>query len=156
MPRRPPGPPEALASETALALLVLVPSLGRIAEDAASAAGTISTVQASYLHLLLERPRRGVQLAELLQTSRASVAEVLGRLEGAGLVRSAPDRTDGRARLVELTPAGLAALERFGRVTTEAVARQVRRLPAGSARALRDAARALGAVLTTPEPEGSS
>lgn len=153
MSRRASSPPDELASQTALALLVLVPSLGQLAEDAASAAGAISTVQATHLHQLLGGPLRAARLAERLRTSRASVAEVLARLEAARLVRSAPDPDDGRARLVEVTPAGREAIEHFGRVTIEAVAHHVRRLPAASARALGEAARALFTVLTTPQQE---
>jgi DNA-binding MarR family transcriptional regulator len=140
---------EPLAEQTALALLTLLPALGRIAEDATrAAAGAVSTVQASYLAELLGRPLRGVQLAERLRTTRASVAEVLQRLEAAGLVRSISDPSDGRARLTEATPAGRAALERFGRVTTEAVAEVVGQLPSQKLRALRDAARALAPLLS--------
>jgi len=144
------SPTDALAQETALALLTLVPQLGRVAEDAARADGTISTVQAHYIHALLGGPLRGVEVAERLRTTRASVAEVLQRLEAAGLVKSVPDPSDGRARLVELTRKGTASIEHFGQVTTEAVARLVRQLPNKSLRAVRDAARALAPLLSTP------
>jgi DNA-binding MarR family transcriptional regulator len=142
------APSDTLAKDASLALLTLVPSLGRIAEDATRADGAISTVQASYLALLLGGPLRGVQMAERLRTTRASVAEVLQRMEAAGLVRSVADPSDGRARLVEATPDGQAAIEHFGQVTTEAVARVVRQLPRKTLRAIRDAARALAPLLS--------
>lgn len=141
--------PDALTHETALALLVLVPALGRIADDATRAEGTISPVQARYLAVLLERPLRGVEVAERLRATRAAVAEVVHRLEEAGLVRTVPDPSDGRARLVEVTAEGRAAIERFGEVTAGAVGRLVGRLPKRSQRALRDAARALTPILPT-------
>ena len=140
--------PDALVQETALALLVLIPSLGRIADDAARAEGTISPVQARYLDVLLGGPIRGVELAARLRATRAAVAEVVRRLETAKLVRTVPNPSDGRARLIEVTPAGAAAIERFGEVTSAAVARAVRRLPQRSLRALRDAAAALAPLLT--------
>jgi len=140
--------PDALVQETALSLLVLIPSLGRIADDAARAEGTISPVQARYLAVLLGGPLRGVELADRLRATRAAVAEVVRRLESAGLVATVPDPSDGPARLIEGTGDGEAAIERFGEVTSAAVAGVVRRLPRTSLKALRDAADALAPLLT--------
>jgi DNA-binding MarR family transcriptional regulator len=142
-----------LAREAALGLLVLVPSLGRIAEDAARAEAAISTAQASHLATLLGGPLRGVEIAERNRTSRASVAEVVQRLEAARLVRSVPDPRDGRARLVELTPAGHGALVRFGEVTSSALARVLAALPPETLRAIRDGASAVAAALSVEEGE---
>ncbi len=131
--------PDPLSQETALALLVLLPALGRVAEDATRAEGAISTTQARFVHALLPGPLRGVEIADRLRTTRAAVAELAQRLEGAGLVRSRPDPADGRARLVEITPEGRAAIEHFGRVTTRAIGRVLDPLPSPTRVALRDA-----------------
>ena len=59
----------------------------------------------------LSRPQAqaGMKLGELaryLMVSRQNLAGVVGRLERDGRVESAPDPSDGRSRLVRMTPAG--------------------------------------------------
>lgn len=135
------------ASEAALALLMVMPAVGRLAEDAARKAGCISVTQAQFVHALLERPLRGVELARHLCTTRAAVAEVAARLQAQGLLRSLADATDGRARLLEVTSKGRAAIERFGAVTTQALARVVACLPARRQAALRNSVRDLQRLL---------
>lgn len=145
-----PQPSIPLAAETALALLRLLPALGRRADDAARAAASPSATQASQLALLLDGPLRGVELAARLRASRASVTEAVQRLEAAGFVVTEPDPQDRRARRVGITPAGRAALEAFGQATTAAVAAAVQKLPPEQQRAMRDGANALRLLL---EPE---
>lgn len=136
-----------LTREAALALLLVMPALGRLAEDATREAGCISTIQAQFVHALLGGPLRGVELARRLRTTRAAVAELAARLQAQGLLRSVADATDGRARLLEVTPEGRAAIERFGVVTTQSLARVVARLPVRRQAALRDSACALQHLL---------
>ena len=51
-------------------------------------------------------------LAERLDTERTAMGKMVGFLERDGIVRIRPSPTDGRSRIVELTPAGRALFER--------------------------------------------
>lgn len=55
------------------------------------------------------RPKR---IAEQLLVTRGNVTGLLERLRRRGLIRAFPHPEDGRARIVRLTPAGAALLER--------------------------------------------
>lgn len=50
-----------------------------------------------------------VSIARALQVTRAAVTGVLQRLVSEGFVTLEPDPTDGRGKLVRITPSGLAA-----------------------------------------------
>jgi len=59
----------------------------------------------------LSRPQAGAgmklgELARYLMVSRQNLAGVVGRLERDGRVESAADPSDGRSRLIRMTPAG--------------------------------------------------
>jgi len=54
---------------------------------------------------------RPTELARRVEVSKQAVGQALGDLEGRGFVEMVPDPDDGRARLVRLTPAGLAAFD---------------------------------------------
>jgi DNA-binding MarR family transcriptional regulator len=54
------------------------------------------------------RPQRQTDLAAQFDTDSASMTRTVQRLERAGFVRRRPDPSDGRATLVESTPAGTA------------------------------------------------
>ena len=54
---------------------------------------------------------RPTELARRVEVSKQAVGQALGDLEGRGFVEIVPDPDDGRARLVRLTPAGLAAFD---------------------------------------------
>jgi DNA-binding MarR family transcriptional regulator len=58
-----------------------------------------------------ERALRQHELAELLVVNRASAGGVIARLERAGWIARARDPRDTRARLVRLTPGGIAKLQ---------------------------------------------
>jgi DNA-binding MarR family transcriptional regulator len=58
-------------------------------------------------------PARHTALAERLRLDASTVSRKIRHLEELELVRVSPDATDGRARQVELLPAGLAALDRL-------------------------------------------
>ncbi len=67
------------------------------------------------LHLLARAPERAmrrVDLAHDVRLSPSGVTRLLDRLEAAGLVCKASCETDGRVSYAELTPAGMAKLER--------------------------------------------
>lgn len=54
---------------------------------------------------------RPTALARRVDVSKQAVGQALGDLEARGFVEMVPDPADGRARLVRLTPAGLAAFD---------------------------------------------
>ena len=58
-------------------------------------------------------PARHTALAERLELDASTVSRKIRPLEERGMVRVSPDATDGRARQVELLPAGLEALEQL-------------------------------------------
>ncbi|MDX2709580.1 MarR family winged helix-turn-helix transcriptional regulator [Streptomyces sp. PA03-6a] len=60
------------------------------------------------MHLWDTGPRRQSDLAATFDTDSASMTRTVQRLERAGFVRRWPDPSDGRATLVETTPAGMA------------------------------------------------
>ncbi|MCK9897814.1 MarR family winged helix-turn-helix transcriptional regulator [Frankia sp. AgB32] len=79
---------------------------------------------------LLAGGRRVSELADHLGVTRQAVAQVVTTLEkGAYVVRSV-DPTDGRARVVELTPRGLAALRTMRRTAVAVEQQWARRLGA--------------------------
>lgn len=74
----------------------------------------ITDVQFNVLMILWDyrdRPLRQHELAEILVVNRASAGGVIARVERAGWISREVDAGDTRARLVQLTRAGLAKLE---------------------------------------------
>ena len=65
------------------------------------------------MHLWDSGPQRQSELAAVFDTDSASMTRTVQRLERAGLVVRRPDHSDGRATLVDSTPAGLALRGRF-------------------------------------------
>ena len=68
------------------------------------------------MHLWDAGPQRQADLAAEFDTDSASMTRTVQRLERAGLVRRRPDPDDGRATLVDSTPAGLALRRRVERL----------------------------------------
>ncbi len=93
--------------------------------------------------MLTESPLRGIEIAKRWGVSRAAVTEAAQRLESSRMIKRKRDPRDQRAWLFELTPKGHRALEEFGRVSTEAVARYVGELTGQQQRALAEANDAL-------------
>src|ERR1700739_3147672 len=60
------------------------------------------------MHLWDAGPRRQTEIAAEFDTDSASMTRTVQRLERAGFLRRRPDPNEGRAPLVESTPAGLA------------------------------------------------
>ncbi|WP_429415455.1 MarR family winged helix-turn-helix transcriptional regulator [Nocardia sp. GAS34] len=71
------------------------------------------------MHLWDRGPQRQSDLAVEFDTDSASMTRTVQRLERAGFVRRRPDPTDGRATLVESTPAGTALRHRIEQLWTE-------------------------------------
>ncbi|WUD70413.1 MarR family winged helix-turn-helix transcriptional regulator [Streptomyces sp. NBC_00510] len=106
---------------------------GRVSSPTAAASGPISNalIRVTRLHVMRARhlfrdlglhpghellmmhlwdtgPLRQSDLAAAFDTDSASMNRTVQRLERAGFVRRRPDPSDGRATLVETTPAGMA------------------------------------------------
>ncbi len=85
---------------------------------------------------------------ERVQPPTATAA--VTRLEEAGLVRRLPDPTDGRSKLVEVTPDGRALLARNRRRAGEYLGRRLRELSDGERRCLERAAVILERIIEEP------
>ena len=77
------------------------------ADDKAPGAGVL-TVTHGFVTRYLEHHTdvTTVELAQHLRITKQSASEIVSALESAGYVRRRPHPVDGRARIVELTPAG--------------------------------------------------
>ncbi|CUU54702.1 DNA-binding transcriptional regulator, MarR family [Parafrankia irregularis] len=107
-----------VAAQTTPALLQRVARLqaARVAEGFAAAGLTgLRPGHALLLVPLLGGGRRVSELAEGLGVTRQATAQVVTTLERGGYVERIADPDDGRARLVQLTAAGLAALRAMRR-----------------------------------------
>jgi MarR family transcriptional regulator, organic hydroperoxide resistance regulator len=71
------------------------------------------------MHLWDSGPQRQADLAAEFDTDSASMSRTVQRLERAGFVRRRPDPNDGRATLVDTTPAGMALRDRIERLWTD-------------------------------------
>jgi DNA-binding MarR family transcriptional regulator len=71
----------------------------------------LTPTQMVVLSLLDDGSMRIGSLAATMGAAQNTISEVVARLTRSGLVRKTPDPVDGRAVLVELTPAGRQALE---------------------------------------------
>ncbi len=88
---------------------------------------SLSFVEYYVLVMLSEHPDRTVRLSKLaflVNSELSRLSHLVGRLERRGLVRRAPDPTDGRCTVAILTDAGFAALK----AAAPAHVRAVRRL----------------------------
>jgi DNA-binding MarR family transcriptional regulator len=71
------------------------------------------------MHLWDSGPQRQSELAAEFDTDSASMTRTVQRLERAGFVIRRPDHRDGRATLIDATPAGLALREQLERLWFE-------------------------------------
>lgn len=77
----------------------------------------------THLHVFGNIQAEGTRLSELAAwagMTRPSMAELVDELEGQGLVERRPDPTDGRAKLICLTPQGWRAI-RIGRAIIDRI-----------------------------------
>ena len=81
-------------------------------------------------------PQRQSALAAEFDTDSASMTRTVQRLERAGYVRRVPDPVDGRATLVESTPAGMALRGRVEQLWSRLEADTVGDMPASQERQL--------------------
>jgi DNA-binding MarR family transcriptional regulator len=100
----------------------------------------VTTVQYSILSAVQARPGlEQARLGEEVGVDRATLANVVGRLEVRGLLRRAESSADRRVRLVEITRAGRSLLVRMEVGARRAHARTIDALPAAERRAFTDA-----------------
>lgn len=71
------------------------------------------------MHLWEVGPSRQSALADVFDTDSASMTRTVQRLEHSGYVKRVPDPADGRATLVEPTPAGMSLRPRIEEVWQE-------------------------------------
>ncbi|MER7072124.1 MarR family transcriptional regulator [Terrabacter sp. NPDC000476] len=92
--------------ELGILLFVASRALEQRAFDAVVAAGTtdITPAQARIAARIAPHGSRVSDLAEQARVTKQSAASLVVQLEEAGYVERVPDPTDGRARLVRLTP----------------------------------------------------
>jgi DNA-binding MarR family transcriptional regulator len=76
-----------------------------------SGAHEISRTEVGVLATLSDGPRRITQLAMTEALAQPTVTQLIDKLEGRELVSRSRSEEDGRVVLVEITPAGAAALE---------------------------------------------
>lgn len=71
----------------------------------------ISRTEIGVLYVVSERPRRITELAAREGVTQPAITLLVNRLAERGWLKRTPDPLDGRAVLVELTPAGSALLD---------------------------------------------
>ena len=98
--------PRSQRHELGILLFVANRALEQRAFDAVVEAGftDITLAQARVAARIGPRGTRVTDLAEQARVTKQSAAFLVEQLEAAGYVRRVPDPTDGRARLVQLTP----------------------------------------------------
>jgi DNA-binding MarR family transcriptional regulator len=69
----------------------------------------VTATQAHIAQRIADDGSRLTDLAEQAQVTKQTASVLVAALERAGLVERVPDPTDGRARLIRFTPAGLVA-----------------------------------------------
>ena len=102
------------------------------------------------MHLWDSGPQRQSDLALEFGTDSASMTRTVQRLERAGFVRRRPDPTDGRATLVESTPAGTRLRRRIERLWAELEADTVGTMSATQQRQLLRALQVVETNLVSP------
>lgn len=79
--------------------------------------------QRSHIHLTRHLDIEGTRITELARRAamtNAAMTELIDLCSARGLVQRVADPADGRVRIVQFTPAGLAWLDAFGRAVADA------------------------------------
>lgn len=148
------------AEQLRVAVQRFLRSFGLLASDQTPCGTPISTSYAHGLVVLLERGHRGErstqqELGEALGIDKSNVARLCAKMQRAGHVTQERSATDGRARLLALTPSGRRLAGRVQAASRDRFAQLFAALPSDETRASVVAAlQALnGAITTTHELE---
>lgn len=75
---------------------------------------TVTSPQFAALNALYREPNIDQRtLGERISLDRSTMAEVVARLSAKGLIRATRDARDGRRKTIQLTPKGMAAVQRL-------------------------------------------
>ena len=110
--------------------------------------GTWSRTEVSLLNTLSYGPRRITELAEFERLAQPTMTQLVKRLERDGLVTRERQADDGRVVLVDLTAAGIAAVEGFRAQASAALARCLTEMPDEQVDALAAATETLTRLVT--------
>jgi DNA-binding MarR family transcriptional regulator len=117
-------------------------------------AGSPPGLRPAHYRVMWLVPGEGIRLTDLAERAgitKAGVGQFMKYLEREGYVGVSPDLTDRRAKIVTLTPAGSAAVERSGRIIEDTEKRWSQALGAERYRELR---RALFEIASLPPETG--
>ncbi|WP_329008675.1 MarR family winged helix-turn-helix transcriptional regulator [Streptomyces sp. NBC_01601] len=128
-------------------LMAAVEQLVRHVRRSATAGGLSTAASSALGRLGREGPQRLTELARAENATQPNMTQLVTRMERAGLVRRAADRTDGRGVLVEVTELGLQVFRERRAERTEALGRLVEELSEPEQRAVRLALPALARAI---------
>ncbi|MFD4531402.1 MarR family winged helix-turn-helix transcriptional regulator [Kitasatospora sp. NPDC058397] len=143
------------AGLSAEAVVRLRLAIGRLNRQMARASGgqDLTVAQLSALaRVEVHGPLRLGELAAREGVAVPSVLRTIAPLTADGLIAKTPDPLDGRSQLLELTPAGLAAITRIRRERSALLARRSARLTLQQCRQLEAAVPLLELLLDDPDP----
>jgi DNA-binding MarR family transcriptional regulator len=110
--------------------------------------GTWSRTEVGLLNTLSYGPRRITELAEFERLAQPTVTQLVKRLEESGLVTRERHADDGRVVLVELTEAGVAAVDDFRAQASAAFGSCLAEMPDEQVAALAAATETLAQLVT--------
>lgn len=112
---------------------VLIRSAALVQDTCATASHEhgLTPQQAQLMCVVGDQPASMVRLGTLLRIGKSSMTGLIHRAEQAGLVKRAPDPTDGRSTLIELTDEGMRANAAFRQTVGERIDQILATLPAG-------------------------
>ena len=118
--------------------------------------GTWSRTEVSLLNTLSYGPRRITELAEFERLAQPTMTQLVKRLERDGLVTRERQADDGRVVLVDLTAAGIAAVEGFRAQASAALATCLAEMPDEQVEALALATETLVQLVTVLQEHSST
>jgi len=118
--------------------------------------GTWSRTEVSLLNTLSYGPRRITELAEFERLAQPTMTQLVKRLERDGLVTRERRADDGRVVLVDLTAAGIAAVEGFRAQASAALATCLAEMPDERVEALAVATETLAHLVTVLQEHSST
>jgi DNA-binding MarR family transcriptional regulator len=110
--------------------------------------GTWSRTEVSLLNTLSYGPRRITELAEFERLAQPTMTQLVKRLEQNGLVTRERQADDGRVVVVDLTEAGIAAVEDFRAQASAALGTCLAEMPEEQVEALAAATETLAQLVT--------